>query len=295
MKKSIKSFLAVTLGLAIIVISCVSPKEQKVEDETSTQIDSTISIMAMEYLIPSPSEVLGMIQDMGLDFNMKLVNPLRSPSEFMLFKNQALNLGCYLTDFSYLLLFDKHPESIKYLYHIQEMSVLLGIENHFNDDFFNSILSNLNQPDTVKELALDQSAQFLKKMESTGRKDLALLVTTGAMIEVIYLSSEILKENQITDNLVSTISNLAIVFDNFYLHYSSAITPDESMIKLTTDLQEIRNVFTSMSIQQTSSTIRKEGKIIVSTRSQNELSDYNISKLKAIISKVRSNIINQEY
>jgi hypothetical protein len=295
MKKNFNYLLVVALGLTFLLISCVSPKNQKVGDETSIEIDSTISSKALEYLIPSPSEVLGMIHDMGLEFNMDLIDPLKSPNEFMLFKNQALNFGCYLSDFSYLLLFDKHPESIKYLYHIQEMSVLLGIENHFNDEFFNGILSNLNQPDTIKELVLDQSAQFFKKMESVGNKDLALLVTTGAMIEVIYLSSEILKENQITDNIVSAVSNLAIIFDNFYLHYSSSITMDESMQNLTSDLQEIRNIFTSMSIQQTSSTIRNEGKVMVSTKSRNEVTDYKISKLKVMIRKVRSKIINQEY
>jgi hypothetical protein len=295
MKKKFNYLLVVTLGFTFLLISCVSPKGQKVEDESSAEIDSTSSSKVLEYLIPSPTEVLAMIRDMGLEFNMELINPLKSPNEFMLFKNQALNFGCYLTDFSYLLLFEKHPESIKYLYHIQEMSMLLGIENHFNDKFFNSILSNLNQPDTVKELVLDQSAQFFKKMESVGNKDLALLVTTGAMIEVIYLSSKILKESQITDNTISALSNLAILFDSFYMHYSTSNPADKSLMALGNDLQEIRDIFTSMSIKQTSTTIRKDGKLLVSGKTQHEITDYNISKLKFMVDKVRSKIINQEY
>ena len=294
MKKIQNYLLVVTIGFLFIASSCVSPKgEQKTE--ASAETDTIITSEQLEYILPSPGEVLSIIHDLGLEFKMELINPLKTASEFALFRNQALNFGCYLTDFSYLLLFDRQPESIKYLYQIQEMSTLLGIEHYFDNNFFNSIISNLNEPDTLKELALDQSALFLNRMEQIGNKDLTLLITTGAMVEVIYLTVETIQDDYINDNTIEVITNLAIFYDTFLLHYSLSSPSNGSIQKITTDLQEIRNVFTSMSIKQTSNAIRKEGKLVISSEVKHNINDYNLSKLKILVKQVRSNIVNQKY
>lgn len=293
MKKLITLIFSAGLFTIIMITSCKSPTEKT--EGLSEPLQDTLTSKQLEYILPSPAEVLSMTQDLGLKFDMNLLNPIKSTMEFTLFRNQALNLGVYISDFSYLLLFEKQPESIKYLYHIQDMSTLLGVQEYFNDEFFNNILSNLNKPDTLKELALDQTALFFNRMEKVGNKDLALLVTTGAMIEVVFLSSEIINENLIDDNTISAVTNLAILFDNFHLHYTVSNYNKESNEKLSNDLKEIRNIFTSMSIKQTSNAIRKDGKLIVTSESQNDITTFNINKLKVMVGKVRAKIVNQEY
>ena len=293
MKKYLAFTVLAGLTVTLLTYSCQSPNsENKIQ---TTSYEDSLTSEQLEYLVPSPGEVLSIIQDLGLSFKMEAVSPLKNPAEFPLFRNQALNFGVYMTDFSYMLLFEKQPESIKYLYQIQDMSVLLGINDYFNDDFFNTILANLNQPDSLKKLALNQTALFFNKMESLGNNELSLLISTGAMVEVIYLSSDILNEKNITDNTLSAVSNLAILFDSFHLHYTTSAPKDNPNEPLTNDLNEIRSIFRSMSIRQTSNAIRKDGKLIISNETQSEITDFNINKLKVIISKVRTKIANQEY
>lgn len=293
MKRKLFILLCPTIVLVVLAFSCVSPKGEA--DSSSDSVRDTVTAEQLEYILPSPSEILNMTRDLGMDFNFDLINPIKNPTDFSLFRNQALNFGVYITDFSYLLLFEKHPESIKYLYQIQEMANLLGVQEYFNDDFFNKILSSLNQPDTLKELTLDQTALFFNKMESIGNKDLVLYTTTGAVIEAIFLSTQIFNEKLVDDNTISAVSNIAIIFDSFFLHFSSAKPNDKSVDNLFNDLNEIRSIITSMSIKQTSNAIRKDGNLIISSGFKHDINDYNIGKLKVMVNKVRSKIVNQEY
>lgn len=293
MKKSLIYFAVAGIAIVLFNYGCQSPSQQNQEDNTG--LTDSLTSEQLEYLVPSPGEVFGMVEDLGLTFNMAIVSPLKNVSEFPLYRSQALNFGAYLTDFSYLLVFEKQSESIKYLYQIQDMSVLLGVTEFFDDEFFNSLLANLNHPDSLKGLALNQTALFFNKMERLGNNELALLVSTGAMIEAIYLSSQIINEASIDDNTISAISNLAILFDSFFLHYTATNSIDNQNVELTNDLTEIRNIFTSMTIVQTSNSIRKEGKIIISNETQSEISSKNIKTFKTMIGKVRDKIVNQEY
>jgi hypothetical protein len=273
---------------------CVSTGD-KVKEKGSEKPTKEITSQELEYLLPSPGEILDMVHDLGLSYDIKLLSPIKDPNGFVLFRNQALNFGVYLTDFSYLLLFEKYSESFNYLSQIQEMALLIGVEKYFDEDFFNSILSNLNQPDTLKSLAIDQTTLFYNRMESIGNKDLVLLITTGAMIEVIFLASNLFQEGHINDNTLTTVLNFDVLFDVFYLHFLTSKPDDPSLIKLSNDLQLMRKIFKSMNIKHTSTAVNENGKIIISTDINHEITNKKVGELKALTSIIRNKLINQKY
>jgi hypothetical protein len=291
-----KKTLLLILTLTLFALNSCIPTGDKVKDLEGTEDSGNeITVKEIEYLLPSPGEVLDIVRDLGLNFDIGLVAPLIKPSDFILYRNQALNFGCYLTDFSYLLLFEKHSESLNYLTRIQEMAKLLGIEMYFDNDFFNGILSNLNRPDTLKSVAINQTALFFNRMESIGNKDLVLLITTGALVEVIFITSNILEEKHINDNTVRTMANLAVVFDAFYLHFLTSKPNDTALQTLSDDLQKIRNTFKSMTINNTSTVIKQNGKLEISSKIDHQITNEKVAVLKALIRQVRSKMVNQEY
>ena len=289
-----KNLLLLFMLILFAFFGCVSTGD-KVKEEVVERPAKEITSQELEYLLPSPGEILDMVHGLGLSYDIKLLSPLKEPNGFVLFRNQALNFGVYLTDFSYLLLFEKHSESLNYLFQIQKMSSLIGVEKYFDDNFFNSILSNLNQPDTLKSMAIDQTALFFNRMESIGNKDLVLLVTTGAMIEVIFLASNIFQEEHINDNTLTAIQNFDVLFDVFYLHYLTTRPGDPALIKLSTDLQQMRSIFKSMNIKHTSTVVKENGKISISKTINHEITKKKVGELKVFASSIRNKLINQKY
>ncbi len=278
----------------MVVFGCRSPRGEA-EDKGSPLADAVSESEQLDMLLPSPGEFFAMVEEVGLEYDPSIINPIINPSNLLLYRNQALNFGVYLADFSYLLLFDKQSESIKYLYQIQEIALNLGIEDYFDDEFFNKLLSNLSNPDTIRAYSIEHSSAFFNRMESVGNKDLVVLITSGSIIETMHIVLNTVDETRISDKAVNTVIDLAYLFDSFYLHYKLSRPNVQELDKLSADLQELRDVFTSFAINQTSKAIRKDGKVYLSSEITHEVNEYNLSRMKVMVQTIRKNIVNQSY
>lgn len=289
-----KKILILILASQMIVFACQSPRGEA-DSKEKALLESKLEPEQLDMLLPSPGEFFAMVDEVGLEYDPYIINPIVQPGKFLLYRNQALNFGVYLADFSYLLLFDKQSESIKYLYQIQEMASLLDVEEYFEDEFFNKLLSNLSNPDTVRAFSIEQSSAFFNRMESIGNKDLVVLITSGSIIETMYIVLNTIDESKITDKAVNTVIDLAYLFDSFYLHYKLSKPNVQELDKLSADLQELRDVFTSFAITQTSKAIRKDGKIQISSDVTHDVNEYNLRRMKVLVQKMRKNIVSQGY
>lgn len=289
-----KKILLLIIAAQMLFFGCQSPRGEA-DDKDRVQHEMKIESEQLDVLLPSPGEFFAMVDEVGLEFDPSIINPIIHSGKFLLYRNQALNFGVYLADFSYLLLFDKQSESIKYLYQIQEMASTLGVEDYFDDDFFNKLLSNLSNPDTLRTYSIEQSSAFFNRMESIGNKDLVVLITSGSIIETMYIVLNTIDETRITDKAINSVIDLAYLFDSFYIHYKLSKPNVQELDKLSADLQELRDVFTSFAITQTSKAIRKEGKIQISSEVSHEVNEYNLRRMKVLVQTIRKNIVSQGY
>ena len=119
--------------------------------------------------------------------------------------------------------------------------------------------------------------------------------TSGSIIETMYIVLNTIDESKITDKAVNTVIDLAYLFDSFYLHYKLSKPNVQELDKLSADLQELRDVFTSFAITQTSKAIRKDGKIQISSDVTHDVNEYNLRRMKVLVQKMRKNIVSQGY
>jgi hypothetical protein len=175
------------------------------------------------------------------------------------------------------------------------MATLLGIQNHFDDIFFNNLIANLSNPDSIKAISIEQSTLFVKKMEALGNSQMVLLITTGSLIEAMNIAATVIDESRINDEVISRTIDLAYVFDSFYLQYSKSNSKDNTITHLTSDIQELRNIFTSMAIMQSSKAIRREGKLVLTSELHHDVNKYNVNKMKVLVNTIRTKIVNQVY
>jgi hypothetical protein len=131
-------------------------------------------------------------------------------------------------------------------------------------------------------------------MESIGNKDLVLLISTGAMVEVLYISSNIFNERHINNNTLTAIANFDLLFDTFYLNYLQSRPDDPGLQVLTSNLQDIRNALKSMNIIRTSNPVLENGNVVISSKISHEVTSLKLSVLKKLIAKTRNKLINQE-
>jgi hypothetical protein len=175
------------------------------------------------------------------------------------------------------------------------MAMLLEIENYFDDEFFNKLLSKLNEPDSVRAITIEQSAAFFNRMDMVGNQDLALLITSGSIIETMYIALNVVNEKKITDKTITTIVDLAYIFDSFYLNFTITQPKGDEIAPLAEDLHELRKIFNSMAISQVSKAIRKDGNLVLTSEVTHEVNEYNVKKMKVMVNTLREKIVNQVY
>ena len=280
------------LPMFALFIGCASPRgEVQAEGEGS----DSLLVDELIPLLPSPGEFLAMVHDVGMDYQDGIISPIVDANNFVLYRNQALNFGVYLADFSYLLLFERQSESIKYLHQIQNMSKILGVESYFGDEFFNKLLANLENPDSLKQISLQQSTLFFNRMSDIGNKDLVFLITTGSMIEAMHIASKTIDDKNITEEVIKRTLDFAYVFDSFYFQFMLSRLDGTNITLLVDDIQELRSIFTSMSIAQSSKSIREGSKVVVKSEVTHDINEYNIKKMKILIQLMRGKIVDQKY
>jgi len=284
--------LLLVLPLLALIIGCASPRGDL--QEKGTESDSLIFDELIP-LLPSAGEFLDMVHDAGMVYQEGIINPVIDPNHFVLYRNQALNFGVYLTDFSYLLLFERQTESIRYLYHIQGIAKKLGVESYFDDEFFSKLLENLSHPDSVKKISLQQSTLFYNRMNAIGNRDLVFYMTSGSMIEGMFIASQALNHNKLTDNLIDRTIDLAKMFDSYYTYFIISKTNDASLEGFVNDIQKLKQIFSTMAITQSTKSVREQGNLVFKSQIDHNINTEIILSMKLKVESIRNKIVNQKY
>jgi len=157
------------------------------EKELKSQIEEVV------YDIPSPSEVPGLLQATGAEFNASLVNDLNKVDSYLSGNDKAaLNLGVYSTDVGYLISYDKVQDALNFMSTSKKLAEELGLAGNFEQSLVKRFENNLSNQDSLTILldeTINNSSDYLKQ---TNRDRLAALILTGSLVEGLYISCQLI-------------------------------------------------------------------------------------------------------
>jgi len=189
------ALLAFATGIAIT--SCKSSPRH--EDTPSQSVADTLSTLVKFdnaiFPTPSPWQVIKLIQKNNIPFSESYINNAINYQRYTTSFKQAVNLGIYGIDLSYLNIYDKTQESLQYLGIIKKLSDQLRITESFDEQIFERIESNIENKDSLVKIISDAYANsdlYLKKNE---RYDISALVVTGCWVESLYIMTKIAQES----------------------------------------------------------------------------------------------------
>ena len=186
-----------TVAIGIAITSCKSSPRN--EDNPSQPAADTLSTLVKFdnaiFPTPSPWQVIKLIQKNNIPFSESYINNASNYQQYTTSFKQAVNLGIYGIDLSYLNIYDKTQESLQYLGIIKKLSDQLRITESFDEQIFERIENNIENKDSLVKIISDTYANsdlYLKKNE---RYDISALVVTGCWVESLYIMSKIAQES----------------------------------------------------------------------------------------------------
>lgn len=294
------TLLLLALGLAIGIYSCsnAEKKEQSQVIDQPTGNDSSSYLNSnIEFLLPSPEDLLGLIFKNEIKYNPEFILQPRLEKNIVNSNIQALIMGVYITDFSYSLLYNDINRSSKSLEAIKRLSENIGIGGLFNDRFFKKLEENLNNIDSMKIMFSDFSENSFSTLSETGNKELLSLIAMGVSIESIYLGYETSKNKSFDNSLKPFFIEQRMVFENFYMNYMNYNKDKEDLKSFNNSLNTFYSLFklNVWLIVDKYSVLKKDSSFSIDVSYTLKTNQENVSELGKCLQTLRSNLVDLKY
>lgn len=283
MKKALLVFAIA--GSALFISSCNRSGNQDAEtnlDTAGTNAD-TLSGETKEKVdfkffytianLPSPMELINDIYQNEVPFNSDLLNPTDNEPKYTSAFKKSANYGIYGIDMAYAAFYGQNQDLINCYLTAKKMSERLDISETF-EQYTSDFERNQGNRDSLVRIVDRAYTETDNYLRSNNRYMTASQVLAGAIIEVQYLSIELMKtqeRNAKNDAIFQKIFNQKLYLDNL-IGLFEELKSDADCNKLLVALKDQKKAFDEL-------------------KSPDELNQATMAKLGEAVSKTRTMII----
>lgn len=295
----LKWFLILTIG--VFIASCNnSGNNNGDEDKTGfDQVDNmehAKKVRKIFYNVPSPIEMASLLQRSGAQYVPDILNsPTQQPNYITLTK-QALNLGVYGTDLSYVRLFDQINMSIKYLQAIKHLCDELNLPEAQGSLALARLEENIENRDSILQIISETYSSADTYLKENGRGNTATLIIMGGWVEALYIATNIVVyEGDFSKNeIVKRIAEQKYSLNNL-IELVKSYPGDKELQTYLQPLYDLQKSYEKVEISYTpgevvtdkvtkTTTINAEATVVITKE--------NIADIKQKIGVIRDGIVN---
>jgi hypothetical protein len=243
------------------------------------------------YLFPSPVEVMVAVNQGGLVFEPKLMNSLEKREKYVKPNDQYLNIGVYLADLSYCAIFGRNSDAENYLETIKRLSDDVSLSSEINNDLMEKVKNNENSVDSLIKISNEFFFKIVNDLEQNNRQNDVAVISTGAYIECLYLSVNLVKKYSANNLIILKIAEQKHAFGNLF-KYSQKHISYQDLTKYFAYLKQINDDFGKFSEQKENVNVKEDAKhrLLISGGNITVISEAEFKAFKESITKIRNSI-----
>ena len=244
--------------------------------------------------IPSPEQMITFINDNGLKYNKELILGVSFSDGYNDPTHKALVFGIYTADLAYAAAYQDLESSIKLYKTVRALSSELNIEGLMTEEMMQSILTNMENPDSLALIASDSYYRAVEHLESNGQESKLALMSLGGWVESLHITLSAMKDVDMNSDAVERIASQKITFGNLYSYLKN--NEEELGIKGELEkVQPIRSVFASiLEGDSGKATKSKSGKLVFGRGKKIQITKEQYVALKSAIEIYRAQIVAQK-
>ena len=297
-----KAILPYSLALLIIAgLILGACNEENNDNDASNKIDSTllkdptiVKINNRLFSIPSPFQVAMLVKDLKVPFNKDLLNPVQNQSNYSTTFQQALNLGVYGADLSYLNIYEQLPDAAGYFAVIKVLSKELGVLSTLDEKTLKRIEDNNNNKDSLLYILSTVYRDADAYLFNNNRNEVGLLILAGGWVESLYIMTQTIKQEnkqEIIDRIGDQKHPLNNLIELNRPYYGKLSDEFDAFLE---ELVDLATVFDGVVIEYKyeEPTVDEQNKItIVNSKSKTIINEYQLLKITEMIEKIREKIV----
>lgn len=294
MKNKFKCLIGIVL-FQWLLIGCVndSNKSKANNDDSliefEAEAESEMPVEMIFYRFPSPEEIFKYIKSTDLQYNSGSLNTIAGYKNYVGLKKQALNLGVYISDLAYITMFEQHDASLEYFMAIHRLSEELKISAAYSEPLVNRIGDNMGNSDSLVVIASDAYKNIVDYLVEQEQEDLLAYISTGALIESLYLIVDYAEIYQKDNDLINRVLNQKYVISNL----SEYLKQHQKDIEIIKSIDELNELFLNLEANESEITIEKtkSNKLVIGGGAKLSISAEDYLILKGKILEIRENFV----
>ena len=207
---------------------------------------------------------------------------------------QALILGVYGSDLSYVRLFDQIQQSINYLSSIKKLTEDLNIPEEQGSFAVSRLENNMNNRDSLLQIVTETYSSANAYLKENERGNTATLIILGGWIEALYISTNIVDfDNPKNKQVINRIAEQKYSLSNL-IELIKGYPNDKELKEYLPLMNKLHNEFSLVDIKyEKRDVVTDENKKLTTI---NSIVTINISKstfeeIKKTITEIRNKII----
>lgn len=155
------------------------------------------------------------LKNLGAAFDGKLPNNPSKASSYTTASRKCVGMGIYGADLNFLTVYEQNDQAKEFVENISKLADELGIESAFDQSLFEQIVNTEDSLDLREKSNLVSKAfrNAEDKMYNEERALYATLMVAGGWTESIYLTSNLILDNDISEK---SISDFWLLANNYF-------------------------------------------------------------------------------
>ena len=180
---------------------------------------SKVSVEALDDMlqsIPPPVEMAALLKESGAEYNRALLNPPENIEIYNTSLKKALNLGIYGADLGYINIYEKTNSALSYLNCLKRLADDLKVGQFLDYNTLKRLATNSHDVDSLLNLTTSSLNDIDAYLREQKRGSLSALMITGAWVECLHISCQVIKEKPIRE-IEETIGEQKPILENLIL------------------------------------------------------------------------------
>jgi len=265
-----------TTNLLLFVIILISGFGCKNNNSNKSEADALNKVDVEEAkeliaTIPAPNSliVMNLLNESGAGYIFDITNNPEYVNNYLTKRQQAIALGVFSSDLSYVAIYHQKEEATAYIKTFQKLIDVLQI-TAVNPKYMDRVQANLDNKDSLIFLVNQVFSNANNYLNNSDQLDVALYVLSGSWIETVYLIEKTIQFSANKSNLIKLI-----------------LKNKQTLDKTVELLENKKNTVEFIDLYETLHNIQK----LINEVSEDTENEAKIEELRSAIIEARENII----
>jgi hypothetical protein len=247
------------------------------------------------YNVPSPIEMSSLIQKSGAQYKPEILNPVSNVTKYISVTQQALALGVYGSDLSYVRMFEQIQLSVNYLSGIKKLCDGLNIPEDQGSVALARLEENIENRDSLLQIISETYAGADAYLKENDRGNTAVLIILGGWVEALYIATNIVDfSNPKNRDLIDRIGEQKYSLQNL-MELVKSYPEDPELQAFLVDLEDLKKQFDNVQIDYVKGDIVTEPEKKLTTiysKAIVTISQKDLENIKQSVTAFREKIVN---